>query len=450
MNREHFSTSLMSNKQHPYSLEAEQSVLGSILIDPEAASQISGMLTSESFYRETHREIYAVIQRRILAAQPIDFIAVLNDVRALSLFPTPEDATVYLTRLVEIVPTSANITVYADIVREKYRLRRVITTFEEVAALASEGEDASTVMELAEQRLYEIRSGESSSALQHISEVLMSSLANLQLLTGENKELYQGLRSGFASFDGLTGGFGRSDLIFLAARPGMGKSALALSFGVNIARQGRKVAVFSLEMSKEQLANRLLSSEAGVSSHNIRTGVLSDDEWKRLALASDYLSKTNMYMDDTAGLTVGDLKGKLRRLRDVEFVIIDYLQLMSSGRRNDNRVQEVSEITRSLKLLAKEFNVPVLVLSQLSRGPESRTNKRPMLSDLRESGSIEQDADIVLLLYRDSYYVAEGDSNLAECNIAKNRHGSTDVVRLSWDGEHTTFREVDFTHDDMY
>jgi replicative DNA helicase len=250
--------------------------------------------------------------------------------------------------------------------------------------------------------------------------------------------------------DKVMTGLNKSDLIVLAARPGMGKTAFALNMAVNVAKQGKKVAIFSLEMSKEQLVERLLSSEAFIPSDRMRKGMLAPDDWVNLAVVSQTISKMPIYLDDTAGITISEMKGKLRRLRDVSFVIIDYLQLMQSGaNHSDNRVQEVSAMTRALKIMAKEFSIPVLVLSQLSRGPESRQDKRPMLSDLRESGSIEQDADLVLFLYRDSYYNEQSENpGIAECIVAKNRHGETSNVKLGWDGQYTKFRNVELARDE--
>lgn len=280
--------------------------------------------------------------------------------------------------------------------------------------------------------------------------MLISTFDRLQRLGGADRDEYLGIPTGYTGVDRVTTGLNRSDLLVLAARPGMGKTAFALNLAMNVARQGKKVAIFSLEMSNEQLVERLLSSEAFIPSDRMRKGQLTSDDWVNLAVASQAISKMPIYLDDTAGITIGDMKSKLRRLRDVSFVVIDYLQLMQSGtRRSDNRVQEVSEMTRSLKIMAKEFSIPVLVLSQLSRGPESRTDKRPMLSDLRESGSIEQDADIVFFLYRDSYYNDECEEpGIAECIVAKNRHGETGTIKLGWDGQYTKFRNVELARDE--
>ncbi len=309
-------------------------------------------------------------------------------------------------------------------------------------------EEAATLMDAAEQRIFDIRAGRDSSKLQRIDGILLNIYDRLQRISGEERGDYVGIPTGFSGLDKVMTGLNRSDLILLAARPAMGKTSFALNVAMNVAMKAKKkVAIFSLEMSKEQLVERVLSSDARVKGDNMRTGNLAPEEWVRMAVAAKDIAKAPVFIDDSAGITVPEMKARLRREKDLGLVVIDYLQLISSATRNENRVQVVSEITRSLKIMAKELNVPVILLSQLSRGPESRTDHRPMLSDLRESGAIEQDADLVLFLYRDAYYNEDSqEQNVAECIIAKNRHGETGKVKLAWDGEHTKFSSLEIFH----
>ncbi len=438
-------------RELPYNLEAEQSVLGAMLINAECIPLAISHLKPESFYREQHRQLFSLIMRMFLAAQPVDVVTVLDGVCRENVFLSDRDAKVYLSQLVQIVPTTGNVEAYIRIVQEKYCLRSLITTFEQVVEASREGgHNADELMELAEQGIYDIRQGRDAGGFSRLDEVLPATFDRLQRLGGADRSDYLGTPTGYTRLDSILTGLGRSDLIILAARPGMGKTAFALNIALNVAKAGRKVAVFSLEMSKEQLAERLLSSEALIPSDRMRRGTLTSEDWVHLAVVTQELAKLPIYLDDTAAAGVGEMKAKLRRLRDVSFVVIDYLQLMngSGSRRSDNRVQEVSEMTRALKIMAKELNIPVMVLSQLSRGPEGRQDKRPMLSDLRESGSIEQDADQVMFLYREFYYKPETDQpGLAECIVAKNRHGETGTIALGWDGRYTKFRNMELTHD---
>lgn len=437
----------------PYSLEAEQSVLGALLVDSGCIPDIIKHLKTESFYRSQHREIFSIVMRMFISSEPIDFITVLEKVCSENVFPTEQDAKVYLAQLVQLVPTAANAEAYARIVKEKYYLRTLVSTFEKVINASREGStDPNILIDMAEQGIYDIRKGRDNSGFTHIKDVIAGTYDRLQRMSGEDRDQYVGISTGFPLLDNVIMGLNKSDLIVLAARPGMGKTAFALNLATNVAKLGRTVAIFSLEMSNEQLVERLIASEGLVSSEHLHRGTIALDEWDKIAVATQKLSPMPIYLDDTAGIHIGEMKSKLRRLRDVSFVVIDYLQLMTGGRRKgENRVQEVSEMTRSLKIMAKEFNVPVLVLSQLSRGPESRTDRRPLLSDLRESGSIEQDADIVMMLYREAYY-AQNDPNVsqgeAECIVAKNRHGTTGTVRFGWDGEHTAFTTPELSRDE--
>lgn len=435
-------------KELPFNLEAEQSVLGSLLIDSAYLPVVMSHLKPDSFYRPQHQKIFSIIMQKFIGSEVIDFITILEAVNREQVFETEQDAKIYLSSLVQIVPTASNVEAYAKIVKEKSYLRKLIASFEQIVSASREASvDATSLMDMAEQSIFDIRQGKDTAGLTRIDEIILATYDRLQRMSGEDRKDYLGIPTGFVGLDNLTTGLNRSDLLFIAARPGMGKTSFALNIATNVAKEGKTVAVFSLEMSKEQLVGRVLSSEAFVPSERFKTGMLTNDDWMRLAVSTQVLSKSPIYIDDTPGISIGEIKAKLRRLKDVSLVIIDYLQLMSSGaRRSENRVQEVSEITRSLKIMAKEFNIPVIVLSQLSRGPESRSDKRPMLSDLRESGSIEQDADLVLFLYRDAYYDRDSqEQNIAECIIAKNRHGETDTVKLGWDGQFTKFMNVELS-----
>jgi len=308
--------------------------------------------------------------------------------------------------------------------------------------------DAQLLMDSAEQKIFEIREGRETSNLRRIDSILVEIYDRLQRLSGDGKDQYTGLPSGYSGLDRMLTGLNRSDLILLAARPGVGKTTFALNIGMNVAQKTKKkVAFFSLEMSNEQLVGKLLSSEAVVRTDRMRTGELDAHDWVRIAQSARDLATIPIYFDDTAGVTVPEIKARLRRVKDLGLVIIDYLQLMSSTSRSENRVQVVSEMTRALKIMAKDLNIPVICCSQLSRGPESRQDKRPMLSDLRESGSIEQDADIVMFLYRDAYYNRDSEEqNVAECIVAKNRHGETGTIKLAFDGEHSKFISLETFH----
>ena len=439
------------SQQLPFSQEAEQSVLGAAILDARCIPDMMEILKPEYFYRRQHVQLYSLLVRMFTMGEQIDVITILDNARKEGIFATPEDAKVYLTQLAQIVPTTANVGSYARIVREKYYLRSLIAASRELVDSASDAQaDASELLNLAEQKIYDIREGKDSEGIVPISRVLVETYDHLQKISGENRKEFLGISTGYGALDGIITGLNKSDLILIAARPGMGKTAFALNIASNVATKARKaVAVFSLEMSKEQLAQRLLSAEALVESQKLRMGNLSDEDWEKIARATGSLAGAPIYIDDTAGATVAEIKAKLRRVKDLGLVVIDYLQLMSGNRRTDNRVQEVSEITRNLKILAKELNVPVITLSQLSRGTESRSDHKPMLSDLRESGSIEQDADIVLFLYREAYYNDQlDDKTEAKCIVAKNRHGQTGTISLYWDGQYTRFTSVDYLREE--
>ena len=437
---------LPAESRLPFSLEAEQSVLGAALLDSGCVPELVRLVRPEFFYREQHRRIFEVISAKFTLGEPIDIVTVMEAAVREEIFSTPEETKAYLAQLAQLVPSVRNLEAYAGILQEKYHLRSLITTsrdiIEQAEAPTAESEG---LLEYAEQRIYDIRNGHDNGSLVPVSRVVMETFDRLQRLSGENRADYLGISTGYGDLDRMITGLNKSDLILLAARPGMGKTAFALNIAANAALRGKKtVAIFSLEMSREQLMNRLFAAEGGIDSRRLLTGELSTEDWVKVAELSPQFGGAPLYMDDTAGITVAEMKAKLRRVRDLGLVVIDYLQLLRTGRRSDNRVQEVSEITRSLKVMAKELNVPVITLSQLSRGTESRSDHRPMLSDLRESGSIEQDADIVLFLYREAYYEREKeDQSEAECIIAKNRHGETGSISLRWDGRFTRFFGVD-------
>lgn len=433
----------ISSAELPYNLEAEQTVLGALLLDPESLSVAMNYIKPESFYVSKHRDLFAIIIRLFSLGVNADIITVINEAVKDGIFESSTAGKEYLAAIMEGVPTTKNIESYCKIVEEKYYTRSLITSAKEIIEAASAGqESAQQLLDFAEQKIYDIRKGKSVDGLVKIDEVVLEAYDELGRKSGPDKELYVGAKSGFADLDHVITGLSRSDLIIVAARPAMGKSVFALNLAANFARHNKdsEAVIFSLEMSKEQNVTRMLSSESFVELDYLMKGNISGDQWTKLAKGAESLSGMNIYLDDTAGITVPQMKAKLRRLKRPGLVIIDYLQLMNSSRRIENRVNEISEITRQLKLMAKELDIPVITLSQLSRAVESRTDKRPMLSDLRESGSIEQDADIVMFLYRDAYYNKDTpDPTLAECIVAKNRHGETGTVNLRFSGQYQLF-----------
>lgn len=440
----------------PFAPEAEQSVLGAVLLDSSCLDLVAEILPRpEYFYQSNNSMIYSVMLDMFTLGQPVDFVTVLEKLKEQEGFEESGTKT-YLLQLAQLVPSIKNVDTYARIVRDKYDVRTLILTAREIVEEASSGgADASTLLDSAEQRIFDIRRGKNMQGLQRLNEVIVQTFDRLDLLNSPESENYRGIPTGIKELDETITGLNKTDFILLGARPGMGKTSFALNIARHAAvKAGRTVAFFSLEMGKEQLCSRLLSTEALVGGTKMRTGKLENDEWVRLVEAGDILSRANIYLDDTPSITVPEIKAKLRRLRTVDLVIIDYLQLMTgASRRNDgNRVQEISEITRSLKIMAKELNIPVLTLSQLARDSEKRTNHRPVLSDLRDSGSIEQDADIVLFLYREDYYSSENepgqetDRNSGECIVAKNRHGEAKTVPLHWQGEFMRFTAQEVVH----
>ena len=436
-------------KQPPHSLEAEQSVLGAILIDSQCITEVVGIVKPEDFYLQQNREIYEAIYTMFNYSQTIDPVTVLDKLRELGYYH--DNSRDYILQLMEITPTAANVVRYAGIVRDKAMLRGLGEAGTDIVEMVSEQVGTpSEMLETAEKKIYALRKGERGDSLEHIGTIMVKVFDRLTELSQSDSAI-PGLSSGLRDLDMKINGLNKSDLILVAARPAMGKSAFALNLGVNVAKKYKKtVAIFNLEMSREQLALRLLASESFIDMSKLATGKLSEEEWGKLCMASAALSQTDIRIDDNPSVTVADINAKCRRLDNLGLVVIDYLQLMQGsgyGKNNENRVVVVSEISRSLKIMAKELNVPVVCLSQLSRAVESRTDKRPILSDLRESGAIEQDADSVLFLYRDDYYNPDTEEkNVAECIVSKNRHGETGTVKLQWFGPYQTFTDREWKH----
>ena len=434
----------------PFSLIAEQSLLGAVLVDPESFTEIADAVSVTDFYLEEHQQIFSAMHELFLTSRDIDVVTLIDMLVQKGIY-TKSGGEQYIRTIAEVVPNALNVKDYARIVKDKSILRQLIGACEEVTDTAySEQDDVSHILDSAENKIFAIAQGKDTKGFRHIREVIGDVYAHLHEMNTD-KDGSQGTSTGFTGLDRMLAGMGDSDLILVGARPGMGKTSFCLNIGTNVAAQtGKTVCMFSLEMSAEQLVNRIISSEAMVDSYAMRTGDLKDEDWENIALATSKLAKCDILIDDTAGITATGMKAKLRRVKNLGLVVIDYLQLMQGDGRHDNRVQEVAEISRAMKLMAKDLGVPVICCSQLSRGPESRTDKKPMLSDLRESGSIEQDADVVLFLYRDEYYKVsdaaspnmENDASIAEVIIAKNRHGSTGTVKMGWIGKYTKFRTL--------
>ena len=439
-------------RRAPQSLEAEQAVLGSMLIDSRCISDVIGILRPEDFYLQQNREIYETIYSMFNFSEVVDPVTVLDKMKERGVFT--DQSTGYVMQLMEITPTAANVRSYAQIVRDKSLLRAISEAASDInETVYQNAGSAADILENAEKRIFALRKDSAGDSLEHIGTVLLKVFDRLTELA-ESGNAFPGLSTGLVDLDRKINGLNKSDLILIAARPGMGKTSLALNVALNAAKKsGKTIAFFSLEMSREQLGMRLMSNESFVDNQKLVTGRLSEDEWAKIGLASSALSQTDIRVDDNPTITVAEINAKCRRLDNLALVVVDYLQLMtSSGERNssnENRQQIVSDISRALKIMAKELNVPVICLSQLSRANESRQDKRPMLSDLRESGAIEQDADIVMFLYRDDYYHEDSpEKNVAECIVAKNRHGETGTVRLQWLPQFTTFSDREWQHDE--
>ena len=435
-------------KVPPNDIEAEQAVIGSMLTDKEAVIAAIEVLKPEDFYREDNKAIYTAIISLYNRSEPIDIITIKDELTSNGNFENVGGLE-YLASLPDKVPTTANVEKYIKIVEEKSTLRNLIKTANELIALGYDPtQDVETIMDQAEKRIFDVMQKRNQKGYSSIKDILVDTFTRLEQLYNQKQHI-TGVPTGFADLDYKTSGFHNSDLVLIAARPAMGKSAFALNIATYAATKAKvPVAIFSLEMSKEQMANRILCSEAMVDSNKVRTGKIEDDDWGKLAAASGELSEAGIYIDDTPGISIMEIRAKCRKLKlekNIGLVVIDYLQLVQgSGKRGGSREQEISEISRSLKILAKEINVPVIALSQLSRAPEQRPDHRPMLSDLRESGAIEQDADIVIFLYRDDYYNEESEKkNIAEVIISKHRGGSTGTVELLWLGNYTKFANIE-------
>lgn len=431
------------DRKLPLSLEAEQSLLGSILIDPMCMDEIAPLISAEDFYVPEHTEIFRAMQSMYLKSKNIDVVTLIDELVKSGTYDE-SGGREYLRLVAEAVPTAANAKDYADIVRDKAVLRQLIEAGDDITEAAYAGDDsAENLVEFAESKIFRIAEGRENKNFVHIRDALIQVYDRLTKLS-QDPEALRGTPTGYTALDNVIVGMQEADLVLIGARPGMGKTSFAMNIATEAAIRTKKtVCVFSLEMSAEQLANRMLSSEAQIDSYKMRSGTLSAEDWNAIAYASSRLSETEILIDDTPGVTVTAMKSKLRRVKNLGLVVVDYLQLMQGDRHNDNRVQEVGDISRGLKLLAKELAIPVICCAQLSRGPENRPDKRPMLSDLRDSGAIEQDADIVMFLYRDEYYKDETtDQSVAEVIVAKNRHGSLDKVKLGWIGRFTKFTNL--------
>ena len=432
----------------PHDIEAEQAILGCMLTDKDAVISAIEVLKEESFYREDNRAIYSAILSLYSRNEPVDIITVKAELVEQGNFERVGGLE-FLAELPERVPTTANVEKYIKIVDEKATLRSLIQTSNELIALGyDESEDVDSIMDMAEKKVFGLSQKKSAKGYTALKDVLVGSFAELEKLYNQKGNV-TGITTGFIDLDNKTAGLHNSDLIIIAARPAMGKSAFAINLATNAAIKANVPAViFNLEMSKEQVGNRILCSEAMVDSNKIRTGQIEDEDWMKLATTLGELSEAPIYIDDTPGISIMEIRAKCRKLKlekNIGLIVIDYLQLIQgTGKKNASREQEISEISRSLKILAKELDVPVIALSQLSRTAERRDDKRPMLSDLRESGAIEQDADIVIFLYRDDYYNEDTEKkNVAEVILAKHRGGSTGTVELAWMPSYTKFANLD-------
>ena len=437
----------------PHDIDAEQAVLGSMLTDKDAVAEAIETLKEEDFYRDDNKAIFEAVLNLYSKSEPVDIITLKDELESMGKFEQVGGFE-YLANLPDKVPTTANVQKYIKIVEEKSLLRNLIKTANEIIDLGySSTEDVEDIMDKAERKIFDIMQRKSQKGYTPIKDVLVESFTKLEELYNRKQHI-TGVPTGFVELDYKTAGLHGSELILVAARPAMGKTAFALNIATNAALRGNvPVAIFSLEMSKDQLVNRILCGEAMVDSNKVRTGKLEEDDWVKLAGAIGPLSEAEIYIDDTPGISIMEIRTKCRKLKmekNIGLVVIDYLQLVQgSNKRSGSREQEISEISRSLKILAKEINVPVIALSQLSRAVEQRPDHRPMLSDLRESGAIEQDADIVMFLYRDDYYNKESEKkDIAEVIIAKQRGGSTGTVELLWMGNYTKFVNLEKRFDD--
>ena len=441
------------SRSMPHDAQAEQAVLGAMLIDADCVKDVMDQLRAEDFYLRQNREIFETISHMFVYSQPIDGVTVAGEMEKAGLYT--DNTRPYLVQLMDVTPTSANVMEYVRLVKDKSLMREVASAAANITAMVQDGVgSAGDMLESAEQKIYAIRQGRNAQGMIPVGLVLKGVMDHLAELTANGGKLLPGISTGLSSVDSKINGLGKSDLLLLAARPGMGKTSMALNVALSAAKtSGKTVAVFSLEMSKEQLVTRLIAAEGLVENQRLTTGNLRESDWVRIAEAASTLSRLDIRIDDNPLLTVADMNAKCRRLDNLGLIVIDYLQLMTSAGgksyQGENRQQAVSDISRMLKIMAKELQVPVLCLSQLSRANEKREDKRPMLSDLRESGAIEQDADIVMFLYREDYYKEESDKhNVAECIVAKNRHGETGKVELRWMPEYTSFQTMETRYEE--
>ena len=442
-------------RQLPASIEAEQALLGSIIVDPDSFDKVGGMISAEDFYVDEHKHIYTTLLKMYGQSKTIDVVTLVNALVEAG-YRDESGSVQYVSLIAGSTPSSANIKDYAKIVKDKSMLRHLIGICDEINEQAYNESDVRAVVDSAEQKIFDLSHNSDVKEFRHISDVLQNVYKEIET-TAVNKGAVTGSKTGFSGLDRVLVQMGKGDLIIVGARPGMGKTSFALNIATNVAKQTKKaVAIFSLEMSAEQLVTRILSSEAMVDSHALRTGELKPEDWENLADVSSQLSGCDIYIDDTSSITSTEMKSKLRRLNDLGLVVIDYIGLMQSTSNTDNRAQQVGEISRNLKMMAKDFGIPIVCCAQLNRGTESRPGqgKKPTLADLRDSGSIEQDADIVLFLYRDEYYKdisgssgeddsASDSANTAEVIVAKNRHGSVGNVKMGWIGQFTKFRTLE-------
>ena len=441
-----------SDRTLPHNKEAEQSVLGSSLSSTSAVGTVCELLKPDDFYFEQNRVVFSVILELFNENTPIDVVTVsdrLNQHDKLDLIGGVQ----YLSSLILSVPTTGNVEYYAKIIKDKATLRRLIFTSSNILNMAYDEEDLTDkILDVAEQRILDVSSGTVSNDIVHISEIMTTAYDDM-VKNSMSTGTVTGLSTGFTYLNNMTGGLHGGELIIVAGRPGMGKSSFAVNIAEHVAiKENVPVAIFNLEMSKTMIVNRIICSQALVDSQNVRKGEFQPEDWLQICSVVDKLSKSPIYIDDSSSITVSEIRAKCRRLKQTKnlgLVVIDYLQLMQGGGKSDNRQQEISNISRSLKILAKELDIPVIALSQLSRSSESRGDKRPMLSDLRESGAIEQDADMVIFLYRDDYYNEDSsEKNIAEINIAKQRSGSTGTLKLGWQGRFTKFVNIDYNASD--
>lgn len=438
----------ITERDLPFNMEAEQAVLGSALIDGESVGEAAQVLKPDDFYFSANKFIFSAVMDLFNENRPIDFVTISEQLKVNNKLDAAGGID-YLKKLSVSVPTTQNVKYYADIIREKSILRMLIRQAESISKMAYNEQDTlSQVIERSEQMIFDISSTHEQKDIVHISDILQSSYDQMAQ-NAANKGGITGIPTGFEELNKRTGGFHGGELIIIAGRPGMGKSAFAVNIAEHVSiNLGKTVAIFNLEMPREQIVNRILCSQALVNNGRIRTGTMEPDDWEKICDVADTIAKAPIYIDDSSTITVSQIRAKCRRLKQMkklDLIVIDYLQLMQSGGRSDNRQQEIADISRSLKVLAKELDVPVIALSQLKRESESQKGKKPMLSDLRESGAIEQDADMVMFLFRNYYYSKNPEEKeLAECIIAKNRSGSVDEFPLGFKGEYTKFLTVDF------